>query len=294
MSDLIALNDIRVEGIFRSPIKSCRQISLNEAYVTLTGLLLDHEYMVVDERNVCVSQRNGMMGSVGSLRVRSYGVRSMCLIVPGFRDDTITVNAPGMPELVFSIYDTLGEKLKARIWKDECEVQEISSIVSDWFTMFMSRERQGRYRLVRMSDTFLRRDSADASMTAFTDGFPFLITSRESHDELSRRAEFEVPTNRFRPTLILKGGGKPHFEDALDRIRIRAVTFEGHGLCDRCPMPGIDQETAEKDGRPLLALAKYRRMKPDSDKVQFGLNCSHLNPGRICVGDKVEVLKLAA
>jgi uncharacterized protein YcbX len=289
MSDPITINDIRVESIFCTPIKSCRQLRLDEAFIVPTGILLDREYMVIDDHGTFVSQRNAKVGDIVT-----RGVRSMCLIAPGFEDDHLVVRAPEMPELRLPLFETTGKKITARIWMTECDAREVSSIASDWFTMFMSRERPGRYRLVRMDDEFVRTDSAGASLTVFSDGFPFLITSRESHDEVSRRAEFDVPTDRFRPTIVIKGGGKPHFEDALDRIRIGAVEFEGQWLCDRCPMPGVDQATAQKDGRPLLALAKYRRMKDGSDKVQFGRNFSHRNNGRIRPGYRVEVLKLAA
>ncbi len=287
---------IKVSGLFCYPIKSCRGLSLDEAFIGFQGILFDREYMVVDERGVCVTQRNGIMGSVGSLTVqRSYGVRSMCLIVPGFRNDNLTVNAPGMPELEFPLYQGTGKKLTVRIWKSVCEAQEISPMVSDWFTTYMSRERPGRYRLVRMLDTFQRQASAGTALTVFSDGFPFLIVSQESLDLLNQRiAGAHVPMNRFRPNVVISGCSIPHAEDRMGRIRINGVAFEGHWICDRCPMPGIEQETGEKDGRPLLALAKYRRMKFGSDKVQFGRNFNHLGLGRIRVGDEVEVVAWSA
>jgi uncharacterized protein YcbX len=261
-------------------------MSLNEALIGPRGIMLDREYMLVDEHGVFVSQRNARSGDT-----LSYGVRSLCLVVPGFRHSHLTVQAPEMPELQFPLYESSGEKLQARIWKSCCDVQEVSSLVSDWFTTYVNRERPGRYRLVRMLDACQRTASGGTALTAFADGFPFLIASQESLDELNLRIDGPaVGINRFRPSILVKGSGTPHAEDTMDKIRISEVEFEGQWLCDRCPMPGIEQETGKKDGRPLHALARYRRMKAGSDKVQFGRNFNHLNPGRIQVGDEVEVI----
>jgi hypothetical protein len=263
---------------------------LDEALIGDQGIMLDREYMVVDERGMFVSQRNGKTGDD-----LTYGVRSMCLIAPSIRGNNLTVSAPDMPGLEFPLYQATGEKLKVRVWKSVCEAQEISPMVSAWFTEYMSRERPGRYRLVRMSDNFTRASSAGFALTAFSDGFPFLVVSQESLDELNRRITgAPVAINRFRPNIVISGCSTPHAEDTMDRIEINGVIFQGHWICDRCPMPGVEQETAKKDGRPLLALAKYRRMKEGSDKVQFGRNFNHLCPGRIRVGDEVEVVYWSA
>ena len=281
---------ITVSAINRYLIKSCRGTSLLEAYIGRRGIMFDHECMVVDERDIFVTQRNA---KVDDLRV--FGIRSMCMIAPAISDGHMIVGAPEMPQIDFPLYETSRRPFHARIWRHIVEVQEVHPDVSEWFTTYLSRERPGRYRLVRMLARAHRFASAGRAETALSDGFPFLIVSSESHDEVNRRIEGPaVPIDRFRPTIVLSGSGFPHAEDKMDALQIRSVSFEGHWLCDRCPMPGIEQSSGKKDGRALLALGQYHRVKEGSDKVQFGRNFNHLNYGTIAVGDEVHVLKSAA
>ena len=278
---------INVTALYRYPIKSCRGMSLDEALIGLRGITLDREFVIVDERGLFVSQRSGKRGNIG--------VRSMCLVVPELRGDEMVIRAPGMPDMQFCLYEPYGEFLQVRVWDTVCEAQEADPRVSEWFTEYICREHAGRYRFVQMLGDFQRRASTGNSELTFADGFPFLITSHESLDELNRRmGEPHISMDRFRPNIVISGCQIPHAEDTMDRIKIGGVEFAGQTLCDRCPMPGIDQTTASKDGRPLVALAGYRRMKTGSDKVQFGRNFNHLNLGRIRVGDKVEVLAWSA
>lgn len=282
---------IKVTAIYEYLIKSCAGTSVSTAMIGKHGITTDRRYMVVDEYGVFVTQRNGKDDDA----FPTYGVRSMCLIRPSIDyDHSITVRAPDMPELTFLESEKVDELFDVRIWKNICKAQEVSREASEWFTTYMSRERPGKYRLVSMPAGFNRPASAGSAFTRFTDGFPFLIVSKESLDNLNGRILGKaVPMNRFRPNIVISGVEHAYDEDRMDLIEIGGVKFEGHWTCDRCPMPGIEQETGRKDGRPLAALAKYRKTKPGSDKVQFGRNYNHLGVGMIGIGDKVEVLRWA-
>ena len=276
---------IKVEAIYRYPIKSCAGISLDEAQISHRGILLDRLLMVVDERGIFVTQRNG--NTYGNI-----GIRSMCLIAPKvqMKHPYILVAAPDMTDLLLDPFqgDT---PISARIWGDIVEAVEVNRYVSEWFTTYLSRERPGRCRLVRMRAGYRRKVSRGEAVTGFADAYPFLVASCESLSELNQRmGGLPVGMDRFRPNIVISGCDRPHAEDSMNRIRIGGVEFVGRDLCDRCPVPGIDQMTGKKDGRPLTTLARYRKTRPESDKVQFGRNFIHCGNGHIRVGDEVAVL----
>lgn len=273
-----------VRDIYRYPIKSCRGMRITVAEIDRRGIVGDRQFMVVDEKGVFVTQRpNKKYGSVG--------IASMCRIVPKFRKNGIMVTAPDMRSAVFPIDETAGKTSTARVWDNTCAVQEVDKKVSGWFTEYLSRERPGKYRLVRMADDFHRRDAADTAELGFADAFSFLVVSQESLDELNRRmGEPYVGMDRFRPNIVIAGCEAPHAEDTMDRIRINSIEFHGHWLCDRCPIPGIDQETGERDSHVLKTLATYRKTKLRSSKVQFGRNYNHLSQGLIHTGCEVKIL----
>ena len=49
---------IQITGLFIYPIKSCRGISLSETELGVRGFLHDREFLVVDEADMFLTQRN--------------------------------------------------------------------------------------------------------------------------------------------------------------------------------------------------------------------------------------------
>ena len=121
---------------------------------------------------------------------------------------------------------------------------------------------------------------------SFADGFPILLISRASLDDLNGRLPSPVPMNRFRPNLVISGCA-PFAEDDWKRIRIGDMVFDVAKPCSRCAIPSIVQETGERDPHINRALASYRRF---DGKIYFGQNLLYQQPGRLQSGDQVEVL----
>ena len=276
------------------PIKSTAGISVQEIQVNRHGYaadgVQDHGLMVIDERGIFVTQRKDKNDGPMAMR----GIASMCLIKPSVVGNELIIRAPQMSEIRFPIGQHMRRRQTAHVWKRTYQVQEVDPEVSMWFTEFLNREAGGRYRLVRKCDDFDGLTSDGEGITTFTDGYPLLITSEESLGGVNRRMDGPpVDHDRFRPSIVFSGCKQPHDEDRMRSVKVGDAFLSWHSLCDRCPMPGIDQATAALDGRPLQALAKYRRMKPGSSKVQFGSNFNHKTSGTIRVGDDVTVLRWA-
>ncbi|MGC1376667.1 MAG: MOSC domain-containing protein, partial [Anaerolineales bacterium] len=122
---------------------------------------------------------------------------------------------------------------------------------------------------------------------SFADGYPILIVSQESLDDLNARLERPLPMERFRPNLAV-AGCRAFEEDGWKRIRVGEVELALVKPCARCEVTTIDQASAARGKEPLKALAAFRRA--DGNKVLFGMNAIPLNEGRLRVGDPVEVV----
>ena len=127
-----------------------------------------------------------------------------------------------------------------------------------------------------------------------SDGFPYLILSQASLDDLNERIApsgspdggVTIPMDRFRPNLVI-AGGDAFQEDGWKEIGIGDVRFQLVKPCARCVVTTTDQRTGERGKEPLRTLATYRR---DGEKVLFGMNAMGSVSGMIRVGDEVTVL----
>jgi uncharacterized protein YcbX len=124
--------------------------------------------------------------------------------------------------------------------------------------------------------------------TGFADGYPILIISEASLQDLNSRLDTPHPLlmNRFRPNIVVQNC-EPFAEDTWKRIRIGDVEMALVKPCPRCVVTTIDKETLEKSKEPLKTLATYRNQE---DGAMFGMNVIPLNEGDIKVGMSVEIL----
>ncbi len=269
---------LRVTGLHIYPVKSCGGIALAESPVGRMGLRYDRQWVFVDEHGMFVAQRES--------RGLGIPVRTMCLIATAIAGGTLTLTAPDMPPLRVPADGVDGPDVPVRVWDSHTSGVDQGADAGAWATEVLSRERPGRYRLVRMPDRTHRRSKIGDGEVAYGDAYPFLVISEESLADLNARMPAPLPMNRFRPNIVIRGGA-PYVEDTLDRFRIGNVEFTGTTLCIRCPIPTTDQRTAERGKEPLKTLATYRK-QPDG--VVFGRNFNHAGTGSVRVGDRVEPL----
>ena len=126
----------------------------------------------------------------------------MVLITPtlDLEQGTITVNAPDMPPLSFSLESpTNAEVIIVSIWDDFCEAEVLPLLVSQWFRRFLNRED---LRLVRFSNSFIRHTNPkytpNGISTLFSDGFPILVASEESLGAVNSILKNAVTMENFR------------------------------------------------------------------------------------------------
>ena len=254
----------RVARLFVYPVKSCAGVELREAVLTETGLDLDRAWMVVDEAGEFVSQRE---------------LPRMALIRPQLKLSEVVLRAPGMLALHLAI-DTVEEPVRVRVWDDEVAAYDMGAVAAQWFSDCLGR----KLRLVRFDPEVRRLSSKEwtqgaEALNQFSDGFPLLLASTASLDELNQKlaAQGKAPVGieRFRPNIVLEGL-EAQDEDRLDLVRIAAdegeVQLRPVKPCPRCPIPNIDPATAESDPVVTDTLQGYRRNDLVGGAVTFGMN----------------------
>lgn len=257
--------DCSIAALHLHPIKSCAGIAVDEALLIETGLEFDRAWMVVDAHGEMVTQRS---------MPRLARVRST------LRTDDVVLRAPGMLALHLSL-GAVESPVRARVWNDEVKAFDMGTLAAQWFSDYLGQAA----RLVRFDPDQLRRcDPAWTgelqAQTAFADGFPLLVTSLASLDELNRRlvagGEGPVTMERLRPNLVLDGL-QAHDEDHVDEL-----TFDGDAggrivlrlvkPCARCSIPDVDPATAQVGHAVRDALAGYRADARVGGALTFGMN----------------------
>jgi len=254
------------------PIKSCRGYAVERALVTPRGLADDRLLMITDSDGHFLTQRE---------------YPKMALVEPTLSEDLVTLRAPGMTPLDLPRRRS-GLAQSVVVWRDQCQAVDQGETVATWLSDYLGTGA----RLVHLHDDFARavdpayRRRVD-DQTSFADAFPFLIISEESLVDLNQRLATPLPMDRFRPSLVVRGGGA-FAEDQWQQIKIGEIIFDRVKPCARCKITTIDQATAAVGQEPLTTFATFRRT--EEGKVNFGQNLISAGRGLIAVGDAVEVL----
>jgi uncharacterized protein YcbX len=234
---------ISIASLFVYPVKSCRGIALDRACMTATGLQHDREWMVVTPEGRFLTQRE---------------YPRLALIVPSFVDDaSLRLEAPGLPALDVPLHHARNgaDHREVTVWRAKCLGWDEGDTAARWLTRVLGRE----VRLVRF-DPARRRpvDDGFEGSAMFSDGFPVLVLSQASLDDLNTRLEKPLPVNRFRPNVLL-AGCEPYEEDRIATITAGAVRLRNVKACTRCVITTTNQARGEVEGdEPLRTLKTYR------------------------------------
>jgi uncharacterized protein YcbX len=263
---------MRLAALGLHPLKSGRALSPRSAIVEPAGLRHDRRWMVVDADGRFVSQREDPR---------------LGRIVPTIEADALRLGAPAAPDLTVPLRPGPGPTRRVTIWGDEVAARGCGDAADAWLA---ARLGPG-HRLVVLTDDAPRPadpdHARDGDTVSFADGFPYLLTTTASLDELNRRAGSALTMARFRPNLVVEGA-PPFAEDRWRRIRVGEVVFRVAKPCARCVVTTLDPDTLEAGPEPLRTLARFRAA---DGKVHFGQNLLPDGGGTLRLGDPVEVLE---
>jgi uncharacterized protein YcbX len=259
-----------VRALYVYPVKSCAGIAVDNVVLEAHGLRWDRHWMVVDDSGRFVSQREHP---------------AMATIRTAITHDTLELSARGLPDtlrLPLTVRDDCA-RLDVIVWSDTMAALDEGDAAARWF----SQALDSPVRLVRFADDVVRLASRDWTGGAeapaqFADGFPLLVASVASLDEVNKRlvakGATSIPMNRFRPNIVLSGID-PFEEDFIDTLALGGQDNLVLGLvkpCTRCSITTIDQLTGKPHPdwphEPLDTLSGWRADPRVNGGLTFGQN----------------------
>lgn len=266
------MSELKLAALYRYPVKSLAGETFGALDVDARGFRHDRHWMVVDAEGRFRTQRELPRMVLIGTHVTEHGA--------------LQLRAPGMADLTVLRHAT-DARVEVVVWNDTVNAAPTDPAADAWLSEFLDTP----CRLVHFPDDSSRAvDPAFATpddQVGFADGFPFMLISQASLDDLNSRLEVALPMHRFRPSLVVAGCA-PYAEDGWRVLRIGDIRFRVVKPCARCAIPSVDPDTAERGKEPLRTLATYRRQ---GSKVMFGQNLVHEGRGRLEVGMAIEVLE---
>ncbi|MDO8177951.1 MAG: MOSC N-terminal beta barrel domain-containing protein [Undibacterium sp.] len=257
------------------PVKSCAGMALQEAMVTDAGLshgpVCDREWMLVDSDGQFLTQREHP---------------KMALIRPSLAGGRLVLQAPGVAPLTLALERRDAAQMRTvqvQVWDDILQASDEGESSARWCSDVLGVA----CRLVRFhSDA---RRVANNKWTAgrdvptrFSDGYPLLLISEASLADLNQKllanGQSAVPMNRFRPNIVIDGieAFEEDYAESLNTDRggtkEEMICLKPIKPCPRCPMPAVDQVTAEVGVNPVDTLQSYRSNALMDGAVTFGMN----------------------
>lgn len=265
------MSSINLQDIYVYPIKSTAGINLSTSWVDNIGLPFDRRFVVSTEQGQFITARTDP---------------KLCLIQSNLTSTGLILTAPDMPVLKIDYDKCLAQYQDVSIWNDSLIGQCCSPHIDQWFSQYLNRP----LKLLYFGDKSSRKVAKTNNPVAFADGYPLLLISQASLNDLNKRLKRPVTMGQFRPNLVVNHCN-PFEEDEWQHIRIGEVEFEVTKPCSRCIFTTVDPITGEKHPQqePLATLRSYRQV--EGGDVMFGQNLIPLNKGQVKVGDAITVIK---
>lgn len=239
-----------ISEIYIYPIKSLGGIKLIESNIEPRGLQYDRRWMLCNEHNHFITQRE---------------FKELALFKLNKEVDSFTVN---YKENGFQIpFEITGETETVKVWDDECKAIEYS-LGSAWFSKMLNFTCKLFYMPNQSERKVSEKYAHNNEITSFSDGFPILIIGQESLNFLNTKLPKPIGMDRFRPNIVFTGG-KPFDEDRFKNFSIGKNLLKGVKPCSRCVITTIDQNTTKTSSEPLKTLATFRSI---DNNVLFGQN----------------------
>ncbi|WP_257973730.1 hybrid-cluster NAD(P)-dependent oxidoreductase, partial [Vibrio parahaemolyticus] len=253
------------------PVKSVGGVSLSSAWVEKQGLSFDRRFMI--------AKADGSM-----ITARKYP--QMVTVKSALLADGVVFSSLGMEPLKIRYQDFKMQETPATVWKDTFTAYTTTDDADDWFSQVLGQ----RVELLFSGEQSNRVRESLGQNVSFSDGYPVLVISQASLEELNKRSSEQHSMDQFRTNLVVSDT-KPFEEDSWKRIRIGEVEFESLKPCERCILTTINTQrgTFRESKEPLKTLQQFRANERGG--VFFGQNLVARNEGIIRQGDKVEVLE---
>ncbi|MBL0026178.1 MAG: MOSC domain-containing protein [Saprospiraceae bacterium] len=248
------------------PVKSMSGISLTSARALFAGFEHDRRWMLLDENNVFITQRQ---------------IPQLALFKPLINNGSLIIEYQN-EKLEIGLDEILSEIIETKVFDDAAITIATSRRADDW----LSTRLEKKVRLVKIhSDQGRYHHNKKRNVSipvSLADGYPYLVAGTSSLELLNSKLTDPVPMNRFRPNIVLNTS-IPHIEDELNHCDSGDASFINMKPCGRCTIVTIDQSRPTINNETLTTLNTYRK---SGNSVLFGTNMMCTKEGIIRIGDK--------
>ncbi|QSX39978.1 MOSC N-terminal beta barrel domain-containing protein [Shewanella cyperi] len=258
------------------PVKSIRGQTLPEARVAEEGLIGDRRFMVCGlDGRFFTARTHPSLSLIHSEYVSPQAVHAGAL----------ELHFDDMPPLRLEPDRFASAPFATGVWKDNFSALTTTEEADAWISAVLGEPA----KLLWLGEQSARFRQQTGGRVSFADGYPLLLISQASLEDLNSRSDRLNRMAQFRPNLVIEGVDA-FAEDSWDRIRIGEVEFKVAKPCGRCVMTTLEQDSTEFHPlkEPLDTLSRYRRS--GNGDVDFGQNLIPLNEGSIRAGDSLTVL----
>lgn len=256
-----------IQNIFIYPVKSLGAFETRQANALNAGFEQDRRWMLINEKNEFVTQRT---------------LPQLSLFIPTISGDRMTINY-GPESIHWNRLQVNSQIISTQVWDDKALTYGVDDLVDEWF----SDQLHTKVKLVKLKDETSRQhyDSAhqDTINVSLADGYPYLIVSQSSLDDLNNLLESPVSMSRFRPNIVISGSS-PYEEDIWKEVEVGRARLSNVKPCARCQVINIDPVTCLSSKEPTKTLSTYRKQ---GHKIIFGSLYRSVQEGLICVGDEI-------
>ncbi|MBL4942610.1 MAG: MOSC domain-containing protein [Colwellia sp.] len=268
---------VKISSLHIYPIKSTAGIKISHANVDELGLAFDRRFVVSDTYGQVITARTEP---------------KLCLVQTNLTGHGIEVFAANMPALTLSYDEFSNQYQTVTVWADEISGQLCSNKANAWFSEYLQRPCQLLFFGAK-SHREKKANTEKARRVAFADGYPLLLISQASLNELNSRLKNNhqqiISMAHFRPNIVVDNT-LPFAEDGWQHIRIGEVEFNVSKPCERCIFTTVNPDNGQThpELEPLRTLKTFRQNH--DGEVLFGQNLIPLTYGKIKQGDAVTVL----
>ncbi len=266
----------RLVGLYVYPIKSAAGLRCQTVELTESGFKHDREWMVVDANGRFVTQREN--GRLALLHTRLVA-------------DQLQISSPELAGRVTLETDHGGPRKEVRVWRSVCAALDAGEEAAEFISLLLRKP----VRLVRFDQARRRQSNPEWThgmevSTLFSDGYPLLVLSQASIDDLAQRSGQNLEVERFRPNVLIDGV-EPYAEDSAQWLRVASTSIRLTKPCTRCVIPTLDPATGIGSGDEPLATLKGYRMNLALNGAVFGRNAYALGAAgtKLTVGAAVSL-----
>jgi uncharacterized protein YcbX len=257
-----------VARIATAPVKGLALVAHDEVRLGPTGIPGDRRYALVDERGQLANGKR---------------LGALMQVAAEIADDPerLTLRLPG-GEVIGGPVE-LGREIGAVFYGHERPSREVLGP----YAAALSELAGMRLLVVRMARQNDGLDRAD-------EGGATSIISAAALAALAATAGLDTPVDarRFRMSFVVEGV-PAHVEDGWigREVRVGEAVVQPGGNIGRCAVTTLDPDTGARTLDTLRLISQVRGHLPTTEPIPFGVWASVLVPGRVRVGDVVELVE---